>query len=385
MPEEPDDERGAGLPPHQLDRVWFHPSELGADVVGTTTTRPEPTRGRRDWGYAALAAVCGVIATLGTLGATGALDGDGARGLGSSALAPTLAALGRTDHAASLAASVGTSVLAVRATSAYGIVVGSGLALGGDRVLSNASLVAGADTVQVTTADGRVLGATVVGSDAATDLTVLKILDARLPAARLGTADDLTVGAWVLAVGTASGARRWASQGVVRGLGELVGAPDGTLLPGLVGTDVDPSASAGGGPLLDDGGDVVAILSRSAPGYALPIDVARDVAAQLSASGRARHGWLGVMAADASARASGGATISGLTPGGPAAAAGLLVGDVVSAFGDDRVTDVAGLMAAVVHRRPGDPVMLTVWRGSDRTRVPVELGERKLADQSIGP
>jgi S1-C subfamily serine protease len=334
---------------------------------------------------AAVAAICGVVATLVVLGASGVLDGDGSPPAGSSALAPTFAALAGTDQTATLVATVGASVMAVRATSAAGTGTGSGIALGGDRVLTNASLVVRADTVNVTTADGRVLAASVVGSDAASDLTVLLVEDARVPAAHLGTADDLTVGSWVLAVGSAGGERRWASQGVVSGLGELVAGADGTLLPGLLGTDVDASPSAGGGPLLDERGGVVAILSRSAPGHALPIDVARDVAEQLSATGHARHGWLGVAAADAVERAGGGAQISGLTSGGPAEAAGLLAGDVVSALGDDRVADVADLIAAVARRRPGDPVTLTVWRGTERTRVSVKLGERAPLDVSLGP
>ncbi len=379
--DEASSEQGRGLPPHQLDRVWFHPSELG----GVTATRSTPVRGRRDWGLAAAAAVCGVVATLVVLGATGTLDGDGSTEPGAAALTQTFAALSGTDHTAGLVSSVGVSVMTVRATTSAGTATGSGFALGGDRVLTNASLVTGASSVDVTTSDGRVLGAKVVGSDDASDLTVLRVDEAHVPAARLGSADELTVGSWVLAVGAAGGERRWASQGVVSGIGELVAAPDGKMLPGLLGTDVDPSATAGGGPLLDENGGVVAILSRSAPGYALPIDVARDVADQLSASGRARHGWLGVNAADAVDRVGGGAVISGLSPGGPAEAAGLVVGDVVSELADDRVADAADLIAAVARRRPDDPVMLTVWRGTDRTRVSVKLGERTLVDSASGP
>jgi len=394
MSDEPVEDGGSGLPPHQLDRVWFHPSELPADPRGerpgdrgvVATTRPGPARERRDWSLAAVAAICGVVATLGVGGASGVFDGDGSTPVGSSALAPAFAALAGTDHTARLVATVGASVMAVRATSADGSSsTGSGIALGGDRVLTNASLMVLADTVSVTTSDGRVLPASVVGSDATSDLTVLRVADARVPAAHLGTADDLTVGSWVVAVGAAGGERRWASQGVVSGLGELVAGVDGTLLPGLVGTDVDTGPTAGGGPLLDERGGVVAILSRSAPGHALPIDVARDIADQLSATGRARHGWLGVAAADAVERAGGGARISGIVSGGPAEAAGLLAGDVVSALGDDRVADVADLIAAVARRRPGDPVTLTVWRGPQRTRVSVKLGERATLDGSLGP
>ncbi len=384
MPGDPHDEAdddSAGLPPHQLDRVWFHPSELG----GVTATRTAPRRPRRDWGLAAAAAVCGVVVTLIALGAVGALDGDGATDATSSPLAPTFAALAGVDHTAGLVASVGASVMAVRATTALGTATGSGFALGSDRVLTNASLVVGADAVHITTADGRVLTAKVVGSDLVSDLSVLEVANARVPAAHLGTADDLTVGSWVLAVGSSGGERRWASQGVVSGVGELVAAPDGTVLPGLLGTDVDPTPSAGGGPLVDGSGEVVAVLSRSAPGHALPIDVARDVANQLTASGHARHGWLGATAGDAVDVEGGGAQISGVAPGSPGEVAGLLAGDIVSQLGDDRVTDVADLVAAVARRRPGDPVILTVLRGENHTRITVKLGERTLADAPVGP
>jgi S1-C subfamily serine protease len=387
MPDEPDEDGGSGLPPHQLDRVWFHPSELPGDGPshrlraegGVREASPTSTRDRRDWGLATVAAICGVVATLVVLAAGGVLD-DGSRPVGPAALAPTFAALTGTERTASLVVTVGASVMAVRATKAGGDVTGSGIALGGDRVLTNASLVVGADLVHVTTADGRVLAAKVVGSDPTTDLTVLGVEEALVPAAQLGTADDLTVGSWVLAVGASGGERRWASQGVVSGIGELVEGGDGMLLPGLLGTDVDPSAAAGGGPLLDASGDVVAILSRSAPGHALPIDVARDVAEQLSASGRASHGWLGVAAADAVERVGGGATISEVAPGGPADVAGLSRGDVVSAMGDERIADVADLIAMVSRRRPGDPVSLTVWRGTVRSRVSVKLGEAAPPD-----
>ena len=108
----------------------------------------------------------------------------------------------------------------------------------------------------------------------------------------------------------------------------------------------------------------------------MPVDVARDVADQLNASGRVRHAWLGVDAVDTRDRAGGGATVMAVTPGGPAEHAGLAVGDVVTAVGDDRVADLADLLAAVAHRRPGDPVQLTVWRGDDHLRRPATLAER---------
>jgi putative serine protease PepD len=367
MPDEPDDDGAPGPPPNPLDRVWFHPSELGAAEAPTA----RGARGR-EWGLAFFGAVCGVVATLGVLAATGAVDPGGGTGSTSGALAPVFARLAR-DHTADLVAATAPSVVAVRAD---GVASGSGVAFGADRVVTSAALVSGATAVSITTSRGRVLPATVAGSDPESDLALLRADGAHLAAARLGSADGLGVGTWVLAVGAAGGARQSASQGVVSGVNEVVTQPDGTTMPGMVATDVDMSAVAGGGPLLDDQGSVIGIVSRGAPGHALPIDVAREVAEQLGTSGRVRHAWLGVDAVDTGARAGGGATVQTISPGGPAEHAGIAVGDVITELDDDRVSDLADLLAAVAHRHPGDPAELTVWRADHRLERTVTLAER---------
>jgi putative serine protease PepD len=377
MPEEAelpdgDGEDEPGLPPHPLDRVWFHPSELGAPPAPPEPEAASPPA--RGWALGVAGAVCGVVATLGLLVATGNLGSSGDRVGSTSGLVPVFAQL-QSDRAARLVATASASVVAVRATG-LGQVRGSGLALGGDRIVTSAQLVQGTPMVSVTTAQGRVLPATIAGSDAETDLALLRVNGAHLPTARLGSSDGLAVGSWVLALGTSSGGREWAAQGVVSGLGVLVDQGDGTQMPGMVQTDVTVPPESGGGALVDDNGEVVAILSRAAPGHALPVDVAREVAEQLGASGKVRHAWLGVDTLDASDRAGGGAVVQSVTPEGPAAAAGLQVGDVITSVGDDRVTDLADLLAAVDHRRPGDPVDVTLWRADQRLHRTATLAER---------
>ncbi|HEY8217210.1 MAG TPA: trypsin-like peptidase domain-containing protein [Acidimicrobiia bacterium] len=368
MPDEPDDEGAAGLPPDPLDRVWFHPSELGAPPAP-----PQRTGAGRDWGVAFLGAVCGIVATLGVLAATGTIDSGGSGDPATAGLAPVFARL-QSDRAADLVSETAPSVVAVRGD---GVAAGgSGVAFGTDRVVTSAAVVTGATGITVTTSRSRVLPATLAGVDPETDLALLRVDDGHLPLARLGSADGVAVGTWVLAVGASGGERRWASQGVVSGVSVLVTTPDGTSMPGMLATDVAPSTEAAGGPLLNDDGAVVAILSGVAPGHALPVDVAREVAEQLSASGRVRHAWLGVDAADTRARAGGGVTVMTVTPGGPAEQAGIAVGDVITELGDDRVADLGDLLAAVAHRRPGDPVELTVWRADHRLHRPATLAER---------
>ena len=169
MPDESaasDEEDESGLPPHPLDRVWFHPSELGA-----TPEPVSPPPSARGWALGVAGAVCGVVATLGLLVATGHL-GSGANGSGAaSGFVPVFARL-QSDRAAQLVPTAGASVVAVRAVGLAPI-SGSGLALGGERVVTSAQLVQGTASISVTTSQGRVLPATLAGADAETDLALL--------------------------------------------------------------------------------------------------------------------------------------------------------------------------------------------------------------------
>jgi S1-C subfamily serine protease len=369
MPEEPEDEGATGLPPHPLDRVWFHPSELGVAPATAGASAP-----RREWSIAIAGAVCGIVLTVAALAATGALESGDAGSGSASGLTPVFARL-QSDRAAELVADATPSIVAVRAQS-VGESTGSGVVLGGDRIVTSAALVAGATAVSVTTSRGRVLPASVIGVDPETDLAVLDVKGSDLPAAQLGSADGLSVGSWVLALGAAGGERRWASQGVVSELGVIVVRADGTTMSGLLTTDVERSDRAGGALLIDDDGAVVGVLSRAAPGHAVPVEMVREVAEQLATSGRVRHASLGIEAVDAAERGGGGALVQAVTAGGPADGAGVKVGDVITGFGDQRVADVADLLAALAHRRPGDPVDLAVWRSDKRVERTATLVER---------
>jgi S1-C subfamily serine protease len=370
MPED-EDEGAPGLPPHPLDRVWFHPSELGGAPAETHRLSRPP-----QWAMLVIAAFCGVVATLGVLAATGAVGGDDGGVGSSSSFVPAFAQLQR-DHAADLVSSAGASVVAVRVTTRDATTTdGSGVAVGGDRIVTSAALVGDAASASVTTDHGRVVAAKVVGSDPESDVALLQVDGVRVPPADMGSSDDLAVGTWVLAVGAAGGEDRWASQGVVSGVNQLVTLAFGTMMPGVLATDVDTPSRSGGGVLLDEDGSVVAILSRAAPGRAVPIEAVREVADQLAANGRVRHAWLGIDAVDAASRAGGGAIVQGIADGGPGQAAELHIGDVITSIGEERVADFADLVAAVAHRRPGDPVEVTVFRGDRRLRLDATLAER---------
>ncbi len=373
MPDEADDDAASGGPPHPLDRVWFHPSELSG-YMAATPARPFGV----EWGLAGVAALLGAALTVLVLAVTGTLDGDAAR-LSSARLSTVGGAGGTVAEVIEVAA---PSIVAVRVDTPLGAMSGSGVALGRTQVLTSASLLAGTapDAIAVSTPEGRVLEATIAGVDTDTDLALLVVRTRRgddLTPARLSAADPLVVGQPVVALGLIGGDHQWVGQGVVSALDRLAMNPSsGVVMAGLVETDVQPGDAVGGGALLDGTGAVIGILVRAAPGRALPIGVARDIADQLATGGRARHGWIGVDTVDAGDRPGGGARVTAVVAGGPAEAAGIQVGDVIVVVGTDRVSDTPDLMAAVTRRRPGDPVGVTLWRSSKRVHRDVDLGER---------
>jgi S1-C subfamily serine protease len=307
------------------------------------------------------------------LGAAGVFEGTGT--VASSQLS---AVGGGTASVVELVDGVSPSIVSVQTVTAFGVVTGSGVAVGRTQVLTSAHLLGTTPTVSVATA-AAVLEAKVAGVDAETDLALL-IVDPgqghNLTPAHLGSSRELRVGARVVAIGMTGGDHRWARPGVVSALSRLVTTPGGVLMPGLVETDLQPGAIVGGGALIDTNGEVVGILSRALLGYALPIEVARDVADQLGTGGRARHGWIGLDAVDAVEHGGGGARVTAVNEGGPAEAAGIRVGDVIVVVGTDDVTDTADLAAAVSRRRPRTPVGVTLWREDKRIHRDVDLGER---------
>jgi putative serine protease PepD len=361
--EEPEDEHEAGLPPHPLDRVWFHPSELGSAMAAWRDT---PATQHRDWGLAALVGLLSVAATVGILAAVG-LFGGGSHSTTRESVASVLPGSATLrDSAAAVVAAASPSVVSVRVSGVGGDAQGSGVAIDGSRVLTSAALVSAGTTFMVAVADGKVEAAHVVGTDPQTDLTLLAVADSDLPAARLGHSDSLQVGDGVVALGLSVADHHWAGGGIVSALHRIDPTPAGGMLTSVIETDVKLAPTAAGGALLDSGGSVVGILSASLPGQAIPIDLAQTVVEQIESSGRVHHAWLGVGTIDATDRGGGGARVTVVVPDGPAAKTGLAVGDVITGVSGGRVADTGDLVAAVQELRPGDPIMLTAWRGNQR-------------------
>ena len=266
---------------------------------------------------------------------------------------------------------------------------GSGFIVSTDGIiLTNAHVVDDAQKVTVKLTDRREFEARVIGSDAKSDVAVLKI-DARdLPVVKLGDPQTLQVGEWVVAIGSPFGLENSVTAGIVSAKGRSL--PDDTYVP-FIQTDVAVNPGNSGGPLFNLRGEVVGINSQiysRSGGYqglsfAIPIDVALNVSKQLQTQGHVTRGKLGVGIQDvdqALAESFGlevprGALVASVEKGGPAEKAGLREGDVILQF-DGQVIESAGqLPSAVAATDPGKAVALQIWREQATREVKVKLGQ----------
>jgi serine protease Do len=266
---------------------------------------------------------------------------------------------------------------------------GSGFIVSPDGViLTNAHVVDDAGKVTVKLTDHREFEARVIGSDAKSDVAVLKIDAANLPVVRLGDPGALEVGEWVVAIGSPFGFDNSVTAGIVSAKGRNL--PDDTYVP-FIQTDVAVNPGNSGGPLFNLRGEVVGINSQiysrsggyQGVSFAIPIDVAMNVGRQLQASGHVTRGRLGVGIQDvdqALAESFGldvptGALVASVDEDGPARAAGMKAGDVILAFDGKAVESAGELPALVASAKPGSTVELSIWRDHARREVHVKVGE----------
>lgn len=264
-------------------------------------------------------------------------------------------------------------------------------------IMTNRHVVNDADRVVVTLSDGREYNATVVGTDAMTDVAVLKIEPeetSRLPVALLGDSDRLQVGDWVLALGNPLGLDFTVTAGIVSAKGRSIGILNNESeapLEAFIQTDAAINPGNSGGPLVDLRGRVVgvntAIASRTGYyagyGFAIPIAVARKVASDLVEFGAVRRPRLGVGVNDVTAvdaevyglEEIAGAEVAQVQAGTPAAKAGLQLGDVIVALDGEKIHNAADLITRLAQRQPGERVKLELIRNGKRQNVTVELGQ----------
>lgn len=266
---------------------------------------------------------------------------------------------------------------------------GSGFIISDDGyVVTNHHVIEGADGITITLNDQREFEATVIGSDAASDLALLKIEASRLPVVKLGSSAKLKVGEWVLAIGSPFGLQYSVAAGIVSYMGRSL--PNGGNYVSYIQTDVAINPGHSGGPLLNLDGEVIGINSQiftNSGGsiglsFAIPVDVARNVIGQLRDHGSVQRGWLGVGYENVSPSLAEafkldtphGALINRVIDGSPAAQAGLETGDIVVAIDGQQVRTGADLPYFVGLLLPGTPVQLELIRDGEPLQAEVMLG-----------
>ncbi|NND65985.1 MAG: DegQ family serine endoprotease [Halioglobus sp.] len=268
---------------------------------------------------------------------------------------------------------------------------GSGFIISQDGyIVTNNHVVEGADSVLVRMIDRREFDAEVVGTDPRSDLALLRIEAAGLPQLRLGTASELEVGEWVLAIGSPFGLDYTVSQGIVSAKGRSLPTERGENYVPFIQTDVAINPGNSGGPLLNLDGEVVGVNSQiftrsggsNGLSFAIPASVVDNVVAQLREHGRVTRGWLGVSIQDVDknlAESFGlkrprGALIAQVSPDSPAEKAGLKEGDIIITFDGKDIPTSAVLPHVVGLIAPGAKVPVEFVRDKKRKTLRVEVG-----------
>lgn len=276
--------------------------------------------------------------------------------------------------------------------------LGSGFIISADGyVLTNNHVVDGADEIVVRLSDRSELKAKLVGTDPRTDVAVLKIEGKDLPTVKLGNSDKLKVGEWVLAIGSPFGFDHSVTKGIVSAKGRSL--PNDTYVP-FIQTDVAINPGNSGGPLFNMKGEVVGINSQiftrsggfMGLSFAIPIDVAMDVANQLKATGKVNRGWLGVVIQEVNkdlAESFGldrpaGALVAQVLENGPAAKGGLQVGDVILSANGQPIVMSADLPHIVGNLKDGSKVQLDIIREGKRQSLSVTVGALPEEGQEMG-
>jgi len=276
-------------------------------------------------------------------------------------------------------------------------------------VLTNHHVVANAQKLEVTLADGSKWPAKLIGSDPDSDLAVIQI-DApkeKLKAISMGDSKNLKIGQKVLAIGNPFGLQRTLTTGIVSSVGRTIRSDAGTLIEDVIQTDAAINPGNSGGPLLNSDGEIIginsAILSPSGGnvgiGFAVPVNTAKRVIPELLSKGYVTYPWIGAtiqslipeIAKYLKLKIERGAMIAEVVKGGPAEKAGLKggnrkiqVGNMIAMVGGDIVTKVDQydvktndeLIHYIREKKPGDTVLLKVFRNGDFVDVKLTLGER---------
>ena len=400
----------------------------------------ERRRGPGWGGVVTTAVVVALLASGGTVAGLHYFNYFGEKAQPAASAVPTSVATGATTQIVtstgtapdweSVTNAVANSVVAITVKTSEGTEMGSGVIYDDSgHIITNHHVVGTASQIQVTLADGRIYDAELTGTDPATDLAVVQIVDAPddLTVAQIGDSNQVVTGQDVMAIGNPLGLSSTVTTGIVSAINRPVvteqkdqpdqsqgGSPGGSSTPGLGGVlqpsqsstktctnaiQIDAAVNPGnsGGPLFDETGKLIGITSSIATlgssssgssasgsigiGFAIPGNLAVKVADQLIGTGTATHAFLGVALDNGSEKANGetraGAKVTTVEPDSPAAKAGIEVGDVITAIDGKTTNQPAALTGFVRQYSAGDTVKLTVIRNGEKKEIEVTLVERK--------
>lgn len=266
--------------------------------------------------------------------------------------------------------------------------MGSGTIIDSEgQILTNNHVIAGAEKIGVTLADGRVLEGRVIGTCSTHDMAIIKVKEEKLQAAELGDSDKLRVGQRVFAIGNPFGLAGGptVTSGVISAINRSIESPRG-VIENLVQTDAAINPGNSGGPLVDIHGKVVAVNTAIIPfaqgiGFAIPINSAKNCANEIIAHGSMIRPWLGVSGLTVTREVASyhglpidrGVLVTRVIPDSPADKAGIVPGDIVLEFAGKTTSKIEDLVEKIQKRKAGEKVEVLIFRDSKRWIVEAVL------------
>ncbi|MBE0478856.1 trypsin-like peptidase domain-containing protein [Candidatus Aerophobetes bacterium] len=255
-------------------------------------------------------------------------------------------------------------------------------------ILTNEHVVRGAREIRVVLPDGREFEGKLIGSDARVDLAVLKIEAKDIPVAKLGDSDKLRAGEFCIAIGNPFGLQNTITFGVISAKGRHIQASPGKILEDLIQTDAPINPGNSGGPLINIKGEVIGINTAIIPyaqgiGFAIPVNVARDIIDELIEYGRVIRPWIGIYYYSVTSQVKerfkltvdSGIYIAQVAPQSPADKAKIKEGDVIVKIDDYAIKSAEDVREMLKNAKVGQKVNLLLVRQGEYKETIVELGE----------